>query len=69
MSQRRKILCEGLDVIILSFYSRQMNLEDLSTTSDVWKGNLDMTIKSAGSEESGVQGIKSVGGPKNNDLI
>ena len=68
MSQRRKIFCEGFFVIILSFDSRQMDLEDLSTTSDVWKGNLDMTIKSAGSEESGVQGIKSVGGPKNNDL-
>ncbi len=45
-----------------------MDLEDLSTAPDVRKRNLDVTIKSAGSEESGVQGIKSVGGPKNNDL-
>ena len=46
-----------------------MNLEDLRTSSDVRKGYLDVTIKSARSEESGVQGIKSVGGAKYNDLI
>ena len=45
-----------------------MDLEDISPASDVRKRNLDVTIKSAGSEESGVKGIQSVGGSKNNYL-
>ena len=45
-----------------------MNLEYFRPSSDVRKRNLNMSVKSSRSKKSRVEGIKSVGGTKNNDL-
>ena len=46
-----------------------MDLEDLSTASNVRKRYLDVSIKSTRPKKGRVNDVQSVGGTKNNDLI
>ena len=46
----------------------KVDIEDFTTTGAVGQGEEHLTIKSAGTAESGIDGVHSVGGSNDDDL-